>query len=164
MPTLTFDYRPALTNALLLLLVSALFTVGLVWLALGNTSRIDILGFVLSVQASTAFFWFGAAFFGLGIPASLKMAGDSIGKPRQVMLSDTEITAPKGGFFKVTKVIAFRDVTACRVVTVQRNTFLEIKGAQQKLTIPKSYIRPAAQFDALAAAVEKRITAARING
>lgn len=163
MPTLTFDYRPGPFFALFLLSISLLFTATFVWMALENDTSLDIFGLSLSPNASRFAWWGFAIFFGLGIPFGLMTLRQSVLKPRQVILTDQAITAPRGAIYAATKSIPFRDVTGFRVWTVQRNTFLEIRSGGQTLSIPKSCIRPAAQFDALAAAVEKRITASRIN-
>lgn len=164
MPTLTFDYRPGLLLAVMLLLFSTLFAIGLGWMASTNDSRIEIFGMTPSVETSTVLLWAFAAFFGLGVPISVKMLLQSVAKPRQVVLTATDVTAPKGAIYNGTKTIPFREITNLRIWTVQRNTFLEIHAGKQKLAIPRSCIKPAAQFDALTAAVEKRVAAARING
>ena len=164
MQTQTFDYRPGIGMAIALLIIAVLFAGIFLWMALENNTRLEIFGMVLSVGASTALFWGCALFFGAGIPIGGKMIAQSMYKPRHVILHDTSITAPKSGLSSKTKTLNFRDITGHKVWSVQGNTMMELKTSTQKLVIPKTYIRPANQFDALAAAIEKRITAARING
>lgn len=164
MPTLTFDYRPGAMPSLFLLIVSALLSTGLGWSAIENNTQMEIFGMVLSLRASTIFFWVGAALFGLATLAGAKMLLQSFAKPRQVVLTDAAITAPKGGMYRTLSTIALADVTRFRVWSISTTTVLEVNAGKQALRIPKSYIRPAAEFDALAAAVQTRITAVRING
>ncbi|MFG5383664.1 hypothetical protein [Yoonia sp. R2-816] len=164
MPVLTFDYRSGWLQSATVLVIASLFALSSGWFASENNSRIDIFGKTLSVEASAMLLWGIAAFFALGIPVGLKMLLLSMAKPRQVVLTATDITAPKAPIYKTTTTIALRDITRLRVSTVHRTTVFEIKAGKQKLGINKTWIQPASQFDVLRDTVEKRAAAAAIRG
>lgn len=163
MDTITFNYRPRLRSGIAMLLFSVAFSAGMVWIALGNDKGLRILGIVLPPSAATVFYAFCAVFFALGILAGAKMIGASFGPPKQVILSTTEITAPASQLSRKTRVVPYANITGMRVQTIQHNTFLIIKSNQRTLSIPKVSISERGAFDALCAALDKRVMASRVK-
>lgn len=162
-PIVTFAYRPSLGIALFLLLVSTAFVAIGIWAGLTNEGQTDILGIPLSVRGTTIMYWCFTVFFFPGILVGIGLFRQRRAKSRLVVLTQTEISAPRGAFYKQIKTIAYADITKMRVLKIQRNTMLEIKSASETLVIQKNCVQPDAHFNALTTTLQKRVAAAGIR-
>ena len=163
METLTFNYKPLLRSGVFMLLGSAAFSVGLVWMAFANDAELRLPGVDLPPVVATGFYAVLAIFFAVGMLVGVILIRSSFGPPAQVVLSATEITAPASQLSKKTRVIPYADITSMRVNTIQHNTFLIIKSNQKTLSIPKGSVAERGAFDTLCAALDKRIVASRVK-
>ena len=91
------------------------------------------------------------------------MIVSSLGTPKQVILSGTEIMAPSSILGKRIRVVPYADITEIRVKKIQHNTFLVIKSNQKLVSIPKISVSKPGDFDALCAALDKRVMASRVK-
>lgn len=113
--------------------------------------------FHLEREGATNFYWvlaaLSTAFVVIGVPALFIGLFSS----RRLVLTETEIIAPKNGFSRTLVTVSLAGVRQLAVRQVQKQRFLEITHERGKLTIIESMLPGGQAFDELCAAVAARV-------
>ncbi|HEY9282966.1 MAG TPA: hypothetical protein VIP46_05895 [Pyrinomonadaceae bacterium] len=157
MEILSYPYRP---QARVMLLASIFF--GAVACFMGREAMVNDRGLIvnglihLEPGGATTFYWciaaIGAAFTAVGIPAFFV----GLLSPHRVVLTSTDISAPKYGFSRKATTVKLSDIRGQSLQVVQENRFLNIYHVNGKLTISESFLPDEAAFKELCAAIAQR--------
>lgn len=157
MEILSYPYRP---KPRVMLLASIFF--GAVALFMGREAMVNDRGLIinglihLEPSGATTFYWciaaIGAAFVAIGLPAFFVGLLSS----HRVVLTGTDISAPKYEFSRKATTVNLSDIRSQSVQVVQQHRFLNIYHVNGKLTISESFLPSEAAFEELCAAIAKR--------
>ena len=162
MPALTYDYKPKLW---IMLLVVAFF--GACALIIGNVALTNDRGlsinriFNLSQGSATAVYW-ALALVSVGfVVAGVLGLVKSIGKPKQIVLDDTTLHAPKSAISATVISIPYTEIVGVSDQVIQKQVFLAVTGRNAKVTIAQSALSSKDQFAEMREALIARVTAAQ---
>lgn len=157
MEILSYPYRP---KPWVMLLVSIFFGAAALFMgrqALVNDRGLIINGLIhLEPGGATTFYWcvaaISAAFVAVGISAFFVGLLSS----RRVILTGTDISAPKFGFSRKATAVNLSDIRSLSVQVIEGQRFLNIYHVNGKLAISASFLPDEAAFEQLCAAIAQR--------
>ena len=110
----------------------------------------------LNPQSATAFYWLLAAFCIGFVLISILGLFRSFGPPREIVLDRAGISAPKNPLRPEPVTLPYASITDLRMTQVRSQHFLTIHHAGGKLSISRSMLPSTADFDQLAAELDRR--------
>ncbi|MEM7281096.1 MAG: hypothetical protein AAF438_05670 [Pseudomonadota bacterium] len=158
MSEIRFRYKPKLT-----IFILAVVFFGVCAGLMARAAIINDRGLVLnriidmSTQSATIFYWVITAaslgFVVMGLAALLKSRSSN----REIILTDSSITAPKNLFSKVDLTVSFDSVTDFHVQSISKTRLLNIEYVGGKLSIPDNMLPSKSEFDELLAQFKLRL-------
>lgn len=112
----------------------------------------------LEREGASNFYWLIAAVCGVFVAIGVPMLLMGLFSSRRLVLTETDITAPKNGFSRTPKTIKLADIRHLEIQQVQKQRFLELTHADGKFTIMESMLPGPKAFDDLCAAVAARVS------
>lgn len=155
--TKTYEYGTKIVPMLLVIGFGIIIAVTLGYMAVTNDRGLILNGFIKFSEMGAGIFYgllslFGVAAVVIGVMGLLKgRNGD-----KQVILSDTSITAPKSAVSSKIIEIPYRDVTKLTVHKIQGQQHVMIKSKSDKLAIHASILESKAHFADLVEELQRR--------
>lgn len=157
MTTLSYDYKP---KAWIMLLAVVFF--GICTVVIGNMAINNDRGLILNrlfefSQSGAAVFYWILTICCVGLTlAGIWGVLNSFGTPKQVVLSEASITAPKSAVSNVIIEIPYAEVFDIVDQKVQKQVFLVVHGQNTKITIAKSALADNEEFEQMRNALIER--------
>lgn len=153
-----FPYQPNFVVFILSSVVLAGIAVGLGYIAFTNEQGLILNGVVeFSIGGATTFFWGLATASGIFAVIGVIAVAGALTSKREIVVSDSIISAPKSGFSKEIITINLTEVTDVNIQSVQKQKFLNIIHPSKKLAIPQAMLPSKQLFERLTELVESRV-------
>ena len=121
-----------------------------------------IAGEAMSEEGGAAIvFWLMAAAFAVAVVIGLGTLMRTLGPAREIVLTDTELSAPRAAWSGQTVVIPLASITRLRLQKVRSQRFLNVYHGGRKLTIGQALLPDRADFDELVAMLGKLVNTSR---
>ena len=157
MNEIRIPYKP---NKILFVLVVAFF--GFCAAYIGNIAATNDRGLILnriiefSSQGATIFYWVMSILtLALAVVGIFALA-ISVFSNREIVITNSLITCPKGAISKKQTTVNFSDITGIYIQTIQKTRILNIEHIGGKLSIPNSMLPNNACFEQLISTLNAR--------
>jgi hypothetical protein len=156
--TLEYPYK---ANAWMMLACIAFF--GGIAVMMGHEASTNDRGLILngilelSVEGASRFYWGVAVVSMLFVPVAVFGLVSRFVNPMSVLLTSTELSAPKNGFTRKRTAIPLQDIVEIGVQTVQKQRFMNIYHRTGKLSVAQSMLPNAEAFETLYAALVAKV-------
>lgn len=109
---------------------------------------------------ATVFYWILTAFCAGFVLVAMLGLIRAFGKPREVVLDDRTLSAPRNGISRTIVTVPLTSITGIDFSEVSRQRFLDIRHTHGKLSIPASMLPSANDIQLLAMEIAERRLAA----
>ena len=106
-------------------------------------------------------FWLMAAAFSVAVVFGLGTLMRTLGPEREVVLTDTELSAPRAAWSSQTVSIPLASITRLRLQKVRSQRFLNVYYGDRKLTIGQALLPDRDDFDELVTMLGKLVNTPR---
>ena len=127
-------------------------------LALGNDRGLILNGLVeFSTEGATTFYWSLTVASGLFVAFGSLALLAGLTTKKEVVLTETEIIAPKNGVSRKLVSVAFSEIGDVNVLSVQGQRFLNVLHQGGKLVIPRNMLADDHAFEELTSLIVARV-------
>jgi len=127
--------------------------------AMVNERGLIINGLIhLEPSGATIFYWCMAALSAVFVVVAVPAFFVGLLSSQHVILTSTEISAPKFGFSGKATVVKLSDIKSLSVQEIQKERFLNIQHANGNLSINASFLPDKAAFEELCSTLAERVS------